>query len=75
LTIGEASGQVFSYLVCVDYRTSSGCNKRNVYVNAPSWDEAFDEACAKVRKRPGVIKVDGGKLLGRPVPVSGPMGG
>ena len=57
-----------SYAVTVNYRTNSGCNSRRVVVEATSTDEALDLAHEIVRRRRGVIRIDGGTIDGRPAP-------
>ena len=61
-----------SYLIAVDYRTSTNCNTTTVKVIAPADnpDEAFRLASAKVARRRGVVKVDGGTMLGSPLPLT-----
>ena len=62
-------GGKMSYAVTVNYRTNSGCNSRRVVVEATSTDEALDLAHEIVRRRRGVIRIDGGTIDGRPLPV------
>jgi hypothetical protein len=49
-----------TYLVHVRYRTNSGCNTTDVRVEAETMEQALDLATAKVRKRRGVVRIDGG---------------
>ena len=44
----QAPAPVHNYLIAVNYRTASGRNTRNVYVDASSSDEAFALASEKV---------------------------
>lgn len=60
-----------NYCVAVNYRTNTGCNTRNVFVDAVTPHEALQLASDKVRKRKGVIRIDGGTLIGCPLPVDG----
>jgi len=48
------------YIVHVRYRTNSGCNTTNVRVRAEDMAAALEIATAKVRRRRGVIRIDGG---------------
>lgn len=61
--VRQENAEMFStYHVVVRYRTSSGCNACDVKVVAPGGvEEALSLACAKVRRRRGVVKVDGGE--------------
>jgi hypothetical protein len=49
-----------TYIVHVRYRTNSGVNARDVRVDAADMTAAIAAACDKVRKRRGVIRIDGG---------------
>lgn len=60
-------GELASYRVAVDYCTASGGGTRYVTVEARNWREATDRANAIVRKRRGVLKIDGGHSIGQPV--------
>jgi len=48
------------YIVQVRYRTNSGCNTTNVRVDADDMTAAIAAATDKVRRRRGVIRIDGG---------------
>jgi hypothetical protein len=48
------------YLVRVYYRTNSGCNAKDVAIEADSPDAALQAASDKVRRMRGVIRIDGG---------------
>ena len=49
-----------TYIVHVRYRTNSGCNTTNVRVDADDMPAALALATDKVRRRRGVIHIDGG---------------
>jgi translation initiation factor 1 (eIF-1/SUI1) len=49
-----------TFIVHVRYRTNSGCNTTDVRVDAPTMSEALHIASEKVRRRRGVIRIDGG---------------
>jgi len=51
-----------AYIVHVRYRTNSGCNTTDVRVEADDMAAALDLATAKVRRRRGVIRIDGGDV-------------
>jgi len=52
-----------TYIVHVRYRTNSGCNATDVRVSADDMTAAIDLATAKVRRRRGVIRIDGGDCV------------
>lgn len=58
------------YLVRVYYRTNSGCNAKDVRVEADSVDVAMQLASDKVRRMRGVVKIDGGDWVD-PEPLKG----
>ena len=47
-----------SWDIRVYYRTNSGCNAKDVTVEAVSIDAAFKAASDKVRRARGVIRID-----------------
>jgi len=49
-----------TYIVTVRYRTNSGCNAKDVHVDADTMEAALDAATAKVRRMRGVVRIDGG---------------
>jgi len=49
-----------TFVVHVRYRTNSGCNTTDVRVCAANMPDAIRLATSKVRKRRGVIRIDGG---------------
>lgn len=51
------------FSVEVRYRTNSGCNTTIVKVEAPGFTQAIQQATDKVRKRRGVVKIDGGDAI------------
>jgi hypothetical protein len=52
--------------VLVRYRTNSGCNATYVNVNAATLEDAIAIASAHVKKRRGVIRIDGGEASNWP---------
>jgi hypothetical protein len=61
-----------SYLIAVNFRTTTTCQTTTVEVIADSTDAAFAAASAKVRKRRRWVTVDGGTMLGDPRPLPAP---
>jgi len=55
-----------TYNVTVRYRTNSGCNAKDIRVEASDMEQALTLASAKVRRMRGVIRIDGGDCV--PVP-------
>lgn len=50
--------------VSVRYRTRSGCNEKTYQrINAVSIDEAIELATEMVRRRKGVVSIDGGSVI------------
>jgi len=49
-----------TYIVTVRYRTNSGVNARDVRVEAADMIEALALASDHVRRKRGVIRIDGG---------------
>ena len=49
-----------TYIVTVRYRTNSGCNAKDVRIDAADMTEALALASDKVRRMRGVIRIDGG---------------
>jgi hypothetical protein len=66
-----ASPILLRYLMSVNYRTATTCSTTSVYVTAASPEEASQLASDKVRKRRGVVKIDGGHLLGAGLEIAG----
>jgi hypothetical protein len=54
------------YLIRVYYRTNSGCNAKDVAVEADTADAALQAASDKVRRMRGVIRIDGGDWRAQP---------
>jgi len=52
-----------TFVVHVRYRTNSGCNVTDVRVHAANMDDAIKTATNKVRRRRGVIRIDGGDCV------------
>ncbi len=63
---------LWSYRVEVLYRTATRCGSVRVNVTAPAdqFDAAFNHAVARVRLRRGVLKIDGGNVVGAPIVVN-----
>ena len=59
-----------TYSIEVRYRTNSGCNTTRVNVDAFDIQHAFKLASDKVRRRRGVIRIDGGEWIRPPEPWS-----
>lgn len=53
-----------TWLVRVDYRTTTTCNSKTFTVSAPDEFGAIAAASDKMRQRRGVYKIDGGTVLG-----------
>jgi hypothetical protein len=51
------------YHCTIYYRTNSGCNARRLTVEADTIEDAERMACDAVRKRRGVIRIDGGDTV------------
>ena len=51
-----------TYIVHVRYRTNSGCNTTDVRVIAETMEQALTLATDRVRRRRGVIRIDGGDV-------------
>ena len=49
-----------TYLLCINYRTNSGCNAKTLRQRAENSEQALELAHARVRRMRGVIKIDGG---------------
>lgn len=62
---------VLSFLVQVHYRTKAGTSSASITVEAPDVVKAFDKAKDRIRLRHGVLRVDGARLLGRPLVIRG----
>ena len=52
-----------TYIVHVRYRTNSGCNTKDVRVDAENMAEALELATTKVKRQRGVIRIDGGDCV------------
>jgi hypothetical protein len=52
-----------AFNVTVRYRTNSKCDSKMVMVKAPDLATAVQIACDKIRRRRGVIRIDGGHCV------------
>jgi hypothetical protein len=68
-----SEGALRQFTILVRYRTNSGCNAKNVVVDANSVSEAFKLASDKVRRMRGVVRIDGGEWSDGPMAASFPQ--